>query len=288
MSRIAFLGLGLINKNLAIAAAERGDDVVVWNRSVARVDEAVAEAPALKRADTAVAAVADAARVHIALSDDDAVDGLLTDDLLAAIAKAGAVVVDHTTTAPNPTAARAERLQAAGVDFLHAPVFMAPANCRNASGIMLLCGSDALVDAHEKALAAMTGTLKVLGPDMRRAAAMKLFGNAGILGLLGIIADVFSIADGVGMKPEEALEVFDYFSPIGAFKVRGPKMARGDFAPSFELTMARKDVRLMMETAGDRPLSVLPSLAARMDTLLADGHGADDVGVLARDTVPRA
>jgi 3-hydroxyisobutyrate dehydrogenase-like beta-hydroxyacid dehydrogenase len=57
-------------------------------------------------------------------------------------------------------------------------------------------------------------------------------------------------------------------------------MVRGDFAATFELAMARKDVRLAIETA-DAPLAVLPAIAARMDALIAAGRGGDDVGVLA-------
>lgn len=64
-------------------------------------------------------------------------------------------------------------------------------------------------------------------------------------------------------------------------------MAAGEYAPaSFEMTMARKDVKLMIETAGLRPLAVLPAIAARMDDLIADGHGALDFGALAIDAVP--
>ena len=68
---------------------------------------------------------------------------------------------------------------------------------------------------------------------------------------------------------------------------RGLSMAKGNFNPSFELTMARKDVRLMLETAGDRPLAVLPLVAARMDQLIAAGHGFDDCCVLGIDAVQR-
>jgi 3-hydroxyisobutyrate dehydrogenase-like beta-hydroxyacid dehydrogenase len=64
-------------------------------------------------------------------------------------------------------------------------------------------------------------------------------------------------------------------------------MAKGNYNPSFELTMARKDVRLMLETAGDRPMAVLPSVATRMDQLIAAGHGADDCCVLGIDAVQR-
>ena len=64
-------------------------------------------------------------------------------------------------------------------------------------------------------------------------------------------------------------------------------MSAGDFTPSFELAMARKDVRLMLETAGANPLAVLPGLAARMDSLIAEGHGASDLGVLGVESVSR-
>jgi 3-hydroxyisobutyrate dehydrogenase-like beta-hydroxyacid dehydrogenase len=61
-------------------------------------------------------------------------------------------------------------------------------------------------------------------------------------------------------------------------------MAARSFTPSFELDMARKDVRLMLETAAS-PLGVLPGLAARMDALIAAGHGAEDMAVLGIDAV---
>jgi hypothetical protein len=41
----------------------------------------------------------------------------------------------------------------------------------------------------------------------------------------------------------------------------------------------------MLETAGTRPLAMLPSLAARMDDVIADGYGAADFSVIAREFV---
>jgi 3-hydroxyisobutyrate dehydrogenase-like beta-hydroxyacid dehydrogenase len=49
--------------------------------------------------------------------------------------------------------------------------------------------------------------------------------------------------------------------------------------------MARKDVRLMLETAGERPLAALPAIAARMDQLIEQGHGALDASALGIDAV---
>lgn len=43
----------------------------------------------------------------------------------------------------------------------------------------------------------------------------------------------------------------------------------------------------MLEMAGARPLAVLPGMAARMDQLIAAGHGAEDFTILARDALAR-
>ena len=51
--------------------------------------------------------------------------------------------------------------------------------------------------------------------------------------------------------------------------------------------MARKDVRLMLETTDHRPMSVLPGIASRMDQLIAEGHGEKDATVLGIDSERR-
>jgi hypothetical protein len=43
----------------------------------------------------------------------------------------------------------------------------------------------------------------------------------------------------------------------------------------------------MLQAVGDGPLAALPSIAARMDQLIAAGHGAMDACVLAIDAVRR-
>jgi 3-hydroxyisobutyrate dehydrogenase-like beta-hydroxyacid dehydrogenase len=65
---------------------------------------------------------------------------------------------------------------------------------------------------------------------------------------------------------------------------RGKTMLAGDLTPNFELAMARKDVRLMIETADSVPLAALPGIAARMDALIAEGHGDEDASVLGAES----
>jgi 3-hydroxyisobutyrate dehydrogenase len=66
-------------------------------------------------------------------------------------------------------------------------------------------------------------------------------------------------------------------------------MLTGDLSKaSWELAMARKDARIMLEEAAahGRPLTMLPAIASRMDALIAEGHGKDDWTVLAKDARP--
>ncbi|HZU82981.1 MAG TPA: hypothetical protein VE987_08700, partial [Polyangiaceae bacterium] len=180
------------------------------------------------------------------------------------------------------------RLESRAIPFLHAPVFMTPKMCREAGGIMLAAGARPTFARAEAALRAMTGRLEYLGERRDLAAANKLFGNAMIIALCGGLADVYAMAASLGIDATSAHALFGMFNPAGVLAYRGAAMAKGDYAATFELTMARKDARLMIEAAPDRPLTVLPAVAARMDALIARGFGSDDLGVLAVDAVPKA
>jgi 3-hydroxyisobutyrate dehydrogenase len=281
MTHIAFLGTGLLGGAFAEAAAKRGDSVTAWNRSI---DKAQALAQfGVKVASTPADAVRGVARVHLVLKDDAVVEEVI------AMARDGlspdVILIDHSTTLPELTTVRAERLRAAGVKYLHCPVFMGPPAARNAQGSMMVAGPKALFDAVEKDLAKMTGRLVYMGERTDLAAANKLLGNAMIIGLCATLADVLTLAQASDIASEDAVKLLGLFDLNAMVTGRGLNMAKGNFDPSFELTMARKDVRLMLETTGDRPLATLAAIAERMDRLIAEGHGAADTGVLAVDAV---
>lgn len=279
----AYLGTGLLGSAFVEVAARRGEPITVWNRTAAKAH--ALEPLGVRVADSPADAVRGAALVHLVLRDDDVVEEVVT-ALRPGLAP-DATIVDHTTTQPARTADRAARLAAAGVRYLHCPVFIGPAAARAGQGTVLASGPRALFDAVEPALARMAPRVAYLGERPELAAIYKLCGNTFIVGLSALIADVFTIAGGADVPPADALRVLEFIDLTGAANGRGRNMAAGNFAAAFELAMARKDVRLMTETAGDRPLAALPSIAARMDALIADGDGDRDLGVLARDAVRR-
>lgn len=279
--KIAFLGTGLMGSGFVRRLLSQGHQVRVWNRSAAKAR--ALQGAGAQAFDDAADAVAGAERIHLSLSDDASVDAVL--EPLAHAIPASTWIVDHTTTAVAPTAERAARWRARGRAFVHAPVFMGPANAAEGTGLMLVSGEAAHHQALLPDLQKMTGTVLYLGHEPERAAAFKLFGNMTILGLLGVLADVNRLAHGVGISTHEAFELFKHFNPGQTLPQRAARVEGPAYTPaSFELSMARKDLRLMMEEAqrGGVELFVTPALAALLDAAIARGEGALDVSAAAR------
>src|SRR5215831_7686641 len=105
MATVGFLGTGLLGSGMVERMVKQGDAVTVWNRTASKAH--ALEALGARVAATPADAVADAARVHITLSDDAVVDRILED--VRPRLRPDALVVDHTTTSPRGTAARVTR-----------------------------------------------------------------------------------------------------------------------------------------------------------------------------------
>jgi len=278
MSTIAVLGTGLLGRGFAENLLRRNHAVRVWNRTTEKLAPLV-EAGAVAGSDPADA-VRGADRVHLVLTDDAVVDDVI--ERLEPGLGDGVYVVDHSTNLPSGVEERFARLRAKGVKYLHAPVFMGPSNSREATGLMLVCGPRDELDELTPELDTMTGRVIDLGEDPSRAAVVKLTGNGLLILMAGAMGDLFRIGRGHGMKPEDVLALFESFSPTPA-GMGQRVLASGTRPASFELSMSRKDVRLMIETAGGPDqLLLLPAVAERMDELLAAGKGAEDFGIFAK------
>jgi 3-hydroxyisobutyrate dehydrogenase-like beta-hydroxyacid dehydrogenase len=255
-----------------------GTVVTVWNRTESK-------ARALEKLGARVAAtphdaVAGVDRVHFVLPDDKVVDAVLLQ--IGKALKADAIVVDHSTTLPEATKARAERLRGAGVRYVHAPVFMSPQMAADGVGLMLVSAPRAEFDAVRAALEEMTGEVWYLGERADVAAAYKLFGNCMLFAISAGLADVITMARANDIDPVEALTVFQKFQAGNIINFRGPRMARRETAPaSFAVEMARKDVGLMIAAARGQRLVALPCVARRMDEVIASGAGDHDLAALA-------
>ena len=171
---IAFLGTGLLGANFTRALLKKGEQVHVWNRTAGK-SERFGNLGAKAFAQVAEA-VKGAERIHLTLSDDQAVDEVL--EKASAGFKTGAVIIDHTTTSAAGAAIRSAYWKKKGYSYIHAPVFMGPPNALEGTGVMLVSGDQQLVSKLEPVLSKMTGKLLNLGEQPEKAAAIKLSGKS--------------------------------------------------------------------------------------------------------------
>jgi 3-hydroxyisobutyrate dehydrogenase len=251
--------------------------VVVWNRSRAKSEALLPFGVVV--ADTVADAVRGAGRVHLVLQADESVDSVIA-AMGDALSK-DVIICDHTTTQPALTAKRAERLSQSGVRYLHCPVFMGPQAARAAQGSMVCAGPRGWFDLVEPVLAKMTGKVVYVSERADAAAVLKLSGNAAFIGFGAVIVDALTICKAADVPLERVGEILGLFDFKAIFGMRVNALIAGDYDhPTFEMAMARKDVRLMQETVAAAgkgyPLHVLPHVGAAFDALIAKGNGHRD------------
>lgn len=280
----AFLGMGLLGSNFVKAMLRKGDQVQIWNRTISKAK--ALETDGAKVFENIVDAVKGADFIHLTLKDDAAVNEVLA--AASAGFKAGAIIIDHTTTSADGAVERTAAWKAKGFTYLHAPVFMGPPNALESSGSMLVSGDQDVIKRVEAELSKMTGKLINFGDETGKAAGIKLVGNLFLIAMTAGLSDALALAKALGVDSADISALFSMWNPGAGAPARLEKLRAGDFSnPSWELDMARKDAGLMLSAASEKgvKLSVISAVAADMDTWIAKGHGADDWSIIAKDNI---
>ncbi len=283
-----FIGTGLLGAGFVKAMLGRGDEVRVWNRTIAKA-EPLADDGAEVCADLNEA-VTDIQQIHICLKDDASVNEVLgkAENNIAA----GTVIVDHTTTSVDGAVERTQYWKEKGITYQHAPVLMGPSNALNATGSMLVSGDQSVIGQLTPELSKMTGELINFGDKVGKAAGMKLIGNQFLMAINAGLGDSLELIRSMGFSPEDVVKLYDHWDPGAVAKGSLQKILSDRFQKaSWELVMARKDAGLMLQEAkkgGDR-LDLIPTIAEKMDQWIEKGHGQDDWTVFVSEHVePKA
>src|SRR5215213_10360452 len=115
---------------------------------------------------------------------------------------------------------------------------------------MMVSGDEALIARLQLQLSKMTGKLLHFGPEVGKAAAMKLVGNAFLVCFTTGIRDTLSLGKALDVSPSDISILFDSWNPGAQLPARLKRMTGDDYKnPSWELAMARKDTGLFLEAA---------------------------------------
>lgn len=277
---IAFLGTGLLGGNFTRALLAKGEQVQVWNRTIEKAK--ALEQYGAKVADNPAEAVKGTDRIHIVVSDDAAVEEVLAQAEPGL--EPGAIIIDHTTTTVEGAIKRTEQWKAKGYTYVHVPVFMGPSNALDSTGYMLISGDQAVAQQVMPWLETMTGQVLNYGDITGKAAGVKLIGNLFLLALTGGISDMLALGSAVGVTGQDIATLFDAWNPGASTPARLHRVLKNNFDhPSWELQMARKDARLMIQEAArsGKTIPATEAIAKQMDEWIEKGYAKKDWMIVA-------
>ncbi len=289
--RIAYLGLG----NMGIAMAKRflaaGYPLSVWNRNPEKACELVALGAQL--ATTPAESVKDADFVFTMVADDRALQEIALGQAgFLAQMKPGSLHVSMSTILPKTAQGLAQQHAAGGTGYVAAPVFGRPSAA--AEGMLWICLSGA-AEAKTRVmplLETLSQKRVDFGLDPGGANIVKLSGNFLIASAIESMSEAFAFAEKNGIDPAQLNEFFGtsiFACPI--YKNYGGIITRKEYSPAgFRLTLGRKDVELVAETARSSavPMPVLSTLVNRFAARVAKGGGDLDWTSIAIDVAADA
>jgi 3-hydroxyisobutyrate dehydrogenase len=250
MSKVAFIGLGVMGFPLAGHLATRGHhDVVVFNRTSAKADAWVARFGGTA-APTPAAAAKGADFVFACVGNDDDLRAVtLGPDGAFRALKPGAVFIDHTTA----SARIARELHAAaktrGAAFLDAPVSGGQSGAESGTLTVMVGGDEAEFGKAEPVIAAYARAVTLIGPS-GSGQLTKMVNQICIAGLIQGLAEALHFATRAGL---DMPKVIDTISKGAAqswqMDNRWRTMIEGKFDFGFAVDWVRKDFTLIFDEA---------------------------------------
>jgi 3-hydroxyisobutyrate dehydrogenase len=256
MSKIAFLGLGVMGYPMAGHLAAAGHEVTVYNRTQAKA-AAWAKEHGGRAAPTPRAAAEGADFVMACVGNDDDLRSVcLGAEGAFSGMNAGAIFVDHTTVSAAVTRELHQGAAALGFGFVDAPVSGGQAGAQN--GVLsIMCGGDAAqYAAAEPVMRAYGKTLRLIG-ESGAGQMTKMCNQIAIAGLVQGLSEALHFAQKAGLDGRAVIEVISG-GAAGSWQMsnRYETMLDDHFDHGFAVDWMRKDLGICLATADENGASL--------------------------------
>lgn len=246
MTRLGFIGLGIMGQGMARNLVAAGHALTVWNRTVEKtegVDAVVAADPAGVGASSDI--------VFVCVSDTPDVEEVVfgARGLIGGLAPGG-LIVDHSTISPSGTADLAARAAASGIAWVDAPVSGGSEGAVRGT-LAVMAGGDP--DALERArpfMEAYATSIVHVGPNPGDGQMVKAVNQVLVVLNELAVSEALLLAQAAGLDPAKTIEAVEG-GAAGSWMLsnRGPQMIRRDWRPGFTIDLQQKDLRLVLEAA---------------------------------------
>ncbi len=249
MSKVAFIGLGVMGYPMAGHLAAAGHEVTVYNRTAEKAQRWTGEHGG-KMVATPADAAAGADIVFACVGNDDDLREVTSGSAGAFHGmRAGAIFVDHTTASATVARELHGEAQARGVFFIDAPVSGGQAGAEK--GVLtVMAGGDAEAFARAKpAIDAYARMAKLLGPP-GAGQLTKMVNQICIAGLVEGLAEGLHFAKKAGLDVEAVVETISKGAAQSwQMENRYKTMMEGKFDFGFAVDWMRKDLAICLDEA---------------------------------------
>jgi 3-hydroxyisobutyrate dehydrogenase-like beta-hydroxyacid dehydrogenase len=265
---------------IARRLAEKGTELLLWNRTRARAERlgigTVATAEAVAQADVVLTSLTDAEALRATFSGPQG----------ALVSAHGQRFVEMSTAGPDVLYELLPLVEKTGSTLLDAPILGAPPAVLN-GGALVLAGGKAEDVAQVRPVLRLLGELRHVGP-FGSGARLKLVANSMLAAILLAAAELAAAGKAAGLEPATTFDVLERFVPMLGLRRAGFLEDRHEPA-MFALRDLHKDLELalsLFQRAGaDVPLTTL--LRGWVEEL-AGAHPNLDISAVARRYAPKA
>lgn len=267
---------------MARRLATSGTPLVVWSRTPAHCDDAVAAGA--QQADNRDDVFRRCGVVLLMLATDEAIDAVLGRNTAEFDARvAGRVVVHMGTTTPEYAAGLGRDITRAGGTYVEAPVSGSRVPAENGEPVVMVSGPADAVERVRDVVAPLCRSVVACGTQPGSALRLKLAVNAYLVTTVAALAEAAHLAQRLGLELETFVEIVNagqLASPVA--RVKGAKLVQRDFTAQAAIHDVRKNSRLVLDAA--RAASTAAPLVEAADRLyaetLAQGHGQADMAAV--------
>jgi 3-hydroxyisobutyrate dehydrogenase-like beta-hydroxyacid dehydrogenase len=274
MQRIGVIGLGLMGRPISRRLLEAGHPLTVWNRTVDKAKDLRAAGTAWAPSPRAVAETSD---IVITMVTDSAASQEVICGAGGVLegARAGLILIDMSSIAPEMSRSIAGRARARGIPMLDAPVTGAPRVAAEGKLGIMVGGPRETFEACRPVFEKLAAKIVYAGQN-GMGTTLKLVNNL-ILGVaIHAAAEALVLATKAGLDPQSVIEITSVGGArTGAMETRGPRMVRRDFSPHFSANNMYKDLSSALALAEECgvPLPVASMAREILCAVKAQGKG---------------
>jgi 3-hydroxyisobutyrate dehydrogenase len=249
MTKVAFLGLGVMGFPMAGHLAAAGHDVTVYNRTAAKAEAWVAKHGGAA-AQTPRQAAEGAEIVFSCVGNDDDLRGVIlgAEGAFAGM-KGGAILVDNTTASAEVARELAEEGSKQDIAFIDAPVSGGQAGAENGQ-LTVMCGGDPKAFARARpVIDAFARAVTLMGP-VGAGQLTKMVNQICIAGLLQGLAEGMNFGMKAGLDMDKVIDVIGKGAAQSwQMDNRAATMCQGKFDFGFAVDWMRKDLGICLAEA---------------------------------------